>query len=200
MALLLDWAARNRLRFNRLRILRTTRNAGLGGARNLVFSEAETPWIMVLDSDNRLRPEACARLLQALEGEPLAAFAYPAIRQFGGSDALTGTDSFDPHRLASGNYIDAMAMVAKWAWAAAGGYYVRRDAMGWEDFSLWCRLVELGQFGLAVPDELADYRVHAGSMVNAITERDANKRAMVELVETRHPWLRLRMRDSRLRS
>ncbi len=200
VTLLLDWAARNRLRFNRLRILRTARNAGLGGARNLVFSEAETPWIMVLDSDNRLRPEACARLLQALEAEPLAAFAYPTIRQFGGSDALTGTDSFDPHRLASGNYIDAMAMVAKWAWAAAGGYYVRRDAMGWEDFSLWCRLVELGQFGLAVPDELADYRVHAGSMVNAITERDANKRAMVEFVETRHPWLRLRMRDSRLRS
>ncbi len=200
VALLLDWAARNRLRFNRLRILRTARNAGLGGARNLVFSEAETPWIMVLDSDNRLRPEACARLLQALDAEPLAAFAYPAIRQFGGSDALTGTDSFDPHRLASGNYVDAMAMVAKWAWAAAGGYYVRRDAMGWEDFSLWCRLVELGQFGLAVPDELADYRVHAGSMVNAITEREANKQAMVEFVETRHPWLRLRMRETRLRS
>ncbi len=200
VALLLDWAERNRLRFNRLRIVRTIRNAGLGGARNLAFSDAETPWIMVLDSDNRLRPEACARLLEALDAEPLAAFAYPAIRQFGASDALTGTDPFDPHRLASGNYVDAMAMVAKWAWAAAGGYYVRRDAMGWEDFSLWCRLVELGQFGLAVPDELADYRVHAGSMVNAITERDANKRAMVEFVETRHPWLRLRMRDSRLRS
>ncbi len=199
VALLLDWAERHRLRFNRLRIVRTIRNAGLGGARNLVFSEAETPWIMVLDSDNRLRPEACAALLRALEGEPLAAFAYPMIRQFGARDALTGTEPFEPARLGSGNYIDAMAMVAKWAWAAAGGYYVRRDAMGWEDFSLWCRLVELGQYGLAVPAELADYRVHAGSMVNAITEQDANKRAMVEFVETRHPWLRLRMRATRRR-
>ncbi len=199
VALLLDWAERNRMRFNRLRILRTARNAGLGGARNLVFDQAETPWIMVLDSDNRLQPAACVRLLEALDAEPLAAFAYPLIRQFGARDELMGEASFDPFQLASGNYIDAMAMIAKWAWAAAGGYYVRRDAMGWEDFTLWCRLVELGQFGLAVPEELAGYRVHPGSMVNAITEQAANKTLMVEFVETRHPWLRLRMRDTRQR-
>ena len=130
----------------------------------------------------------------------MAAFAYPRIRQFGTSDALMGEPEFDPRRLGSGNYIDAMAMVAKWAWAAAGGYYVRRDAMGWEDFTLWCRLVELGMYGLSVPEELAFYRVHAASMVNAITEQDDNKRLMVSFVERRHPWLRLRMRASRRRS
>ena len=199
VALLLDWAECNRTRFNRLRILRTVRNAGLGGARNVVFDQAETPWIAVLDSDNRLAPTACERLLQALDDAPLAAFAYPRIRQFGAREELMGEAPFDPFHLASGNYIDAMAMLAKWAWAAAGGYYVRRDAMGWEDFTLWCRLVELGQFGIAVPEELASYRVHAGSMVNAITEQDANKQRMVELAETRHPWLRLRMRDTRQR-
>ncbi|WP_419728601.1 glycosyltransferase [Lichenicola sp.] len=197
--LLLDWAERNRLRFNRVRILRTRRNAGLGGARNVVFDQAETPWIMVLDSDNRLAPEACERLLRALDQEPLAGFAYPHIRQFEAKQELMGAGDFDPFHLASGNYIDAMAMIAKWAWASAGGYYVRRDAMGWEDFSLWCRLVELGQFGIAVPEELAEYRVHPGSMVNAITEQDANKRLMVEFVETRHPWLRLKVRGARQR-
>ncbi len=200
VALLLDWAECNRLRFNRLRILRTVANAGLGGARNVVFDQAETPWITVLDSDNRLAPEACARMLAALDAEPLAAFAYPRIRQFGGSDTVMGAAPFDPSHLASGNYIDAMATVAKWAWAAAGGYYVRRDAMGWEDFSLWCRLVELGQFGVPVAEELAFYRVHPGSMVNAITEQDENKRRMVGFVEARHPWLRLRMRATRKRS
>ncbi len=200
VALLLDWAERNRLRFNRLRILRTLANAGLGGARNAVFDQAETPWITVLDSDNRLAPEACERMLAALDPEPLAAFAYPRIRQFGGSEAVMGAAPFDPAHLASGNYIDAMATVAKWAWAAAGGYYVRRDAMGWEDFSLWCRLAELGQFGVPVADELAFYRVHPGSMVNAITEQDENKHRMVRFVEARHPWLRLRMRATRKRS
>ena len=41
--------------------------------------------------------------------------------------------------------------------------------------------------------------VNLSVMVNAITEQNANKRLMVEFVETRHPWLRLRMRDSRQR-
>ena len=199
VALLLDWAERHRTRFNRIRILRTEQNAGLGGARNLMVDQAETPWIMVLDSDNRLAPEACARLLAAVEEDGLAAFAYPTIRQFGAADDAMGVHGFDPRRLSSGNYIDAMALVAKWAWAAAGGYYVRRDAMGWEDFSLWCRLVERGLHGVAVAEELAFYRVHARSMVNVITEQDENKRAMVSFVERRHGWLRLRMRASRQR-
>jgi hypothetical protein len=84
-----------------------------------------------------------------------------------------------------------MALVARWAWSAAGGYYVRRDAMGWEDYSLWCRLAELGAWGLPVDEVLADYRVHEDSMVNAITETRDNKQAMVSLVEQRHPWLRI---------
>ncbi|WP_428374443.1 glycosyltransferase [Lichenicoccus sp.] len=197
--LVLEWARRHRDRFNRIRILRTVHNAGLGGARNVVCDAAETPWLMALDSDNRLLPEACATLLAAVRGSPRAAFAYPRIRQFGDSDAIMGEHAFEPRRLQIGNYIDAMALVAKWAWAAAGGYYVRRDAMGWEDYDLWLNLVELGQFGVAVPEVLAEYRVHGSSMVNAITEQSANKQAMVAFVEARHPWLRLRMRAARKR-
>ncbi len=197
--LVLEWARRHRDRFNRIRILRTVRNAGLGGARNVVFDAAETPWLMALDSDNRLLPEACATLLDAVRAAPRAAFAYPRIRQFGDSETIMGEHPFEPHRLQIGNYIDAMALVAKWAWAAASGYYVRRDAMGWEDFDLWLNLVELGQFGVAVPEVLAGYRVHGNSMVNAITEQSANKQAMVAFVEARHPWLRLRMRSARKR-
>jgi len=200
VALLLDWAERHRDRFNRIRILRTSRNAGLGGARNVVFDQAETPWVMALDSDNRLRPRACERLLAATRATPQAAFAYPRIQQFGDASLEMGTAAFEPARLASGNYIDAMALVAKWAWAAGGGYYVRRDAMGWEDFDLWLNLVELGQFGVAVDEVLADYRVHGNSMVNAITEQSGNKREMVAFVEARHPWLRLRTRGARRRS
>ena len=197
--LLIEWARRHQDRFNRVRILRTVRNAGLGGARNVVCDAAETPWLMALDSDNRLRPDACAMLLASLRQVPQAAFAYPRIAQFGGADLVMGEPAFDPLRLQAGNYIDAMAMVAKSAWAAAGGYYVRRDAMGWEDYDLWLNLIELGQFGIAVPHVLADYRVHQSSMVNAITEQSDNKQAMVRFVEDRHPWLRLRTRTAKLR-
>ena len=204
VSITLEWARRHCGNFNRIRILRTCANAGLGGARNVLVDEAETPWILSLDSDNRLLPQASEHLLAALCESPSASFAYPQIRQFEKNDApngvIMGMPAFDPARLATGNYIDAMAMFAKSAWAAAGGYYVRRDAMGWEDFDLWCRFAELGFYGVAVPEILAEYRVHSESMVNAITEQDANKRSMVTFVESRHPWLRLRTRHAKQRA
>ncbi len=198
IALILDFAHSHSGRFNRLLVLRHLTNAGLGGTRNTGFSHAETPYVLPLDADNRLRPECAETLLKVLRGT-LAGFAYPRRQFFGGSEAQQGGDRFEPQRLVVGNYIDAMAMVAKWAWAAAGGYYVRRDAMGWEDFDLWCRMAELGLWGVGVADVLTEYRVHAGSMVNAITEQADNKRAMVSYVEQRHPWLDVLARETALR-
>lgn len=175
-------------RFNRTVVLRTRVNSGLGGNRNAGFDAAETPFVLPLDADNRLLPTACEKLLAALQ-QTDAAFAYPKIQQFGAAKGLLCDEPFAPMRLVGTNYIDAMALVGKWAWAAVGGYYVRKGAMGWEDYSLWCSLVELGQWGEFVPEVLAEYRVHERSMVNAITETDGNKQEMVKLVEERHPWL-----------
>ncbi len=192
---IMDWAHAHAAQFNRLVVLRHRENAGLGGTRNTGFSYAETPYVLPLDADNRLLPECAQRLLSAVQESGGAAFAYPFIVHFGAEHRVTGGERYEPQRFAGGNYIDAMALVARWAWAAAGGYYVRRDAMGWEDFSLWCRFAELGFWGEAVTEVLAEYRVHPTSMVNSITETRANKQAMVEFVEQRHPWLRVTSRD-----
>ncbi len=197
-AKIVAWARAHRRRFTRIRVERTRFNSGLGAARNAAFAASESRYVMSLDADNRLLPDCCALLLALVVREG-AAFAYPALRLFGDPSPAISSAPYDPVRLIPGNYIDAMALVAKWAWAAAGGYYDRADARGWEDFGLWCRLAELGQFGVWHPGELAEYRVHAGSMTNAVTETEVNKRALVAFTEERHPWLRLRSRKSDLR-
>lgn len=188
-AIVLDWARQHAPRFNRVQVRRHLANAGLGHARNTGFAAAETPFVLPLDADNRLAPACCARLLDALADGRGTAFAYPQIRSFGDGDAVFGTLPFSAPRLISGNTIDAMALVAKWAWAAAGGYdHVR---FGWEDYDFWCRLVEQGLWGQAVGEVLAEYRVHRSSMIHTQTEQRANKRALVEDMERRHPWLRI---------
>ncbi|MGI3778225.1 MAG: glycosyltransferase, partial [Janthinobacterium lividum] len=185
--MVLDWVRAHAGRFNRVEVRRHLANAGLGFARNSAFAAAETPFVLPLDADNRLAPACCARLLAAMAGG--AAFAYPQIRSFGDSDQVFGVLPFSPGRLMSGNYVDAMALVAKWAWAAGGGYdHVR---FGWEDYDFWCRLVERGLWGEAVPEVLAEYRVHRGSMIHTQTEQRANKRSLVDDMERRHPWLRI---------
>ncbi len=199
------WMERNTTRFNRLILKRSVHNAGLGGARNIGMDAAETDCVMQLDADNLLRPDACETLHASMTFG--IAYAYPIIQCFNEngpiplapqetlgsthSFAVLGDLPFHPLALVSGNRVDAMAMVAKWAWAAAGGYYVSREAMGWEDFDLWCTLAELGLPGRQVPAILADYRQHGHSMTNMSTERAAHKARVVEYVKARHPWINL---------
>ncbi|MBS1103731.1 glycosyltransferase [Gluconobacter sp. Dm-62] len=206
VALARTWMERHCDRFNRLILRQSIANAGLGGARNIGMDAAETVHVMQLDADNTLRPEACETLLDSMSDG--TAYAYPLIACFNehgpllmdisadthhqpGTPELLGDLPFNPLSLVSGNRIDAMAMVTKWAWAAVGGYYVSREAMGWEDFDLWCSLAERGLPGHHVPQILADYRQHATSMTNASTEKDAHKARVVAFVQARHPWIRL---------
>ena len=188
MAMVLGWVQANAHRFGRVTVLRHRGNAGLGFARNSGFAAAETPFVLPLDADNRLRPAACEALLGQLQ-ESGAAFAYPAIQQFGDKKDVFGQAPYSVLRLQIGNYIDAMALVRKSAWAAAGGYdHVRH---GWEDFDFWCRLAERGQYGCAVAEILADYRVHDKSMLHTSTEIRDNRADLVRDMQARHPWLDL---------
>ncbi len=192
LALTRDWAGRHASRFNRLLVLRSRRNSGLARARNAGFDAAETPFVLPLDADNRLRPECTAKCLRALRGSQ-AAFAYPFLQCFGYADHLTGTQPFSAIRFATGNYIDAMALIAKWAWAAVGGY--AHIPYGWEDYDFWCRCVEQGFWGQQVPEILAEYRLHDTSMLHTQTDIRENKLRVIEELRARHAWLSIPHRD-----
>jgi len=184
--MVVDWARGHAHRFNRLLVLRHKANAGLGFARNSGFAAAETPYVLPLDADNRLRPAAAVSLLEKIEHTG-AAFAYPHIQSFGGADKIFGTEPYSVLRLRRGNYIDAMALVRKSAWALVGGYdHVR---YGWEDYDFWCRLAEFGEFGVQASEVLADYRVHGKSMLHTTTEITDHRNDLVADLQTRHPWL-----------
>jgi hypothetical protein len=180
------WARRHATRFNRLLVVRNSANSGLGRSRNVGFNAAETPFVLPLDADNRLRADCCASLLAALSGSR-AVFAYSHLQCFGDAAHVIGLERFSALRFASSNYIDAMAMVAKWAWASVGGY--THIEHGWEDYDFWCKCVESGLWGRQVPAILAEYRVHAASMLRTSTDRASNKRSVIRQLESRHDWM-----------
>jgi glycosyltransferase involved in cell wall biosynthesis len=188
LAVALEWARQNEHRFNRALVLRNRQNSGLGPTRNAGFDAAETPFVFLLDADNLLRPECCIEALAAVH-EKGAAFAYPVIQRFGTDTDLMGTDGYVPIRFAGGNYIDAMALVSKAAWAAVGGYEHMQPG-GYEDYDFWCRCVERGLFGHAVGGRpLADYRVHPGSMIRTAIANPDRLRCLVTDIKGRHPWI-----------
>lgn len=192
LAVVTAWAEQNADRFNRLLVLSHVDNAGLACTRNRGFEAADTPYVLPLDADNVLLPDCTARLLDSLHASG-AAFAFPHIRQFGPDveleevELVMGHTEYTPGRLLAMNYIDAMALVRKSAWQAAGGY--RLGLLGWEDYEIWCSFAELGLYGLRVPDTLALYRVHDQSMLSTVTHTGDRLDRAREAITDLHPWL-----------
>jgi hypothetical protein len=150
-------------------LLRHPINRGLAHARNSALGWARGEFCFVLDADNELYPHCLARLVEALDDDPGAAFAYGTLECFrtGRPTGLMNMLPWDPPRLRMGNYIDAMAMIRTHLLRDRfGGYSLDRRLHGWEDFDLWCRMAEAGERAVRVPEVLARYRLSQHSMLS----------------------------------
>ena len=87
-------------------------NRGLGQARNTAIEHARAPHTFLLDADNALFDVTLERLLAELEARPEASFVYAmsAMESNGEPVGLRSPFPWDPQRLRTGNYIDAMAL------------------------------------------------------------------------------------------
>ncbi len=184
-----SWLERNHHQFNRALLVRNRINSKLGPCRNVGFHLAESDYIFTLDADNRLAPHCLERCLAAAR-KTKAAYIYPTTQEFGARNRQINILEYTPTRLISGNYIDAMAMVAKAAWHQVGGY--RNIQHGWEDYEFWCRMAEAGLNAHNLQGEpLAYYRVHQQSMLQTTTDEAKNKKALIRNLEAMHPWLHI---------
>ncbi len=182
-----QWIEKNGIRFNKAKLLCHLENHGVVQARNTAFENATSDFVFVLDADNEIYPTAIAKLQSACI-QTNAEAAYSQLELFGEASGLGSANYWSPERFMYGNYVDAMALIKKAAWKAAGGYS-DFTIPGWEDYDLWCKFVELGFKGVFVPEILCRYRVHASSMLR--TRTNPNLRIVKSEMQARHPWLRL---------
>lgn len=182
-------AVANRIvdRFHRIRVARHTINKGLAEARNTGFRMASGALVFVLDADNEIYPRCIERLVEAIEHSKCDC-AYSQLEFFGDEEGIGLADEWSRERFLNGNYVDAMALVRKAAWAKVKGYS-KMPVTGWEDYDFWCKFVEAGLSGIYVPEMLCRYQVHKASMLRTqtnprITELHAD-------MKRRHRWLKL---------
>jgi hypothetical protein len=149
-------------------LLEHRRNAGLARTRNALAERSRGELVFVLDADNGLYPHGLRRLVQALDADPGAVFAYAiiAVYQQGRPSALLSRHEWDPALLVEDNPIDAMALLRRDALLEVGGYCDDPRLLGWEDYDLWCQMAERGWRGVHVPEILAWYRRTAHSMLS----------------------------------
>ena len=163
------WLRINSSRFRRCLLTRNTINQGLSVTRNRLFELARTELVFPLDPDNTIYPRCLEAEASALE-HCNADFAYCYLERFGIESGLVCVRPWNPDALCRGNFIDAMAMIRKATWQRVGGYAADMK-LGWEDYEFWLKIAAVRGWGILVPEVLARYRVHLGSMIRTQTHQ-----------------------------
>lgn len=162
-------------------------NHGLAAARNLGIERARADRIMVMDADNLVYPACLRRLSDALDAHPEAAMAYATLEAFGVEPGLRSEKAWYGPWLCQANYIDAQAMVRRSTYERHGGYRDNDDwVYGLEDWDLWLRLLDAGEYGVHVPQMLGRYRTQTASMIS-VTNLAAD--LLLERIAARYPNL-----------
>jgi hypothetical protein len=169
-------------------LLRVPLDRSLGHSRNTLVEHARGEYLFMLDTTGGIYPSTLQRLVKALDGDPQATFAYPMVAVFEGDQPVDLASSlpWEPERLASGNWIDGIALIRRSRLLELGGYSTDPRLAGWEDFDLWCRCAQAGGHGVHVPQVLAWRRRTASS---AAADGEDGTPAKWELMRERFPQL-----------
>jgi glycosyltransferase involved in cell wall biosynthesis len=135
-------------------------NRGVCYARNSGLSRVETPYVLVLDADDRLAPGALNALRAPLEADQRLGYAYGTMRFFGAWKGELRFPDFDAYRLLHRHTIGLSALMRGEVAEDTGGFDPAFEAF--EDWELWLNALAHGWRGRRVEAVTLEYRRHAG--------------------------------------
>lgn len=161
------------------------RNAGPAAARMTGVLATRAPYVMPLDSDDRIAEGALSRLADVLDLDELAGFAYGDYRIFGSwSGMFRSPRPFDPWMLLWANPYGACSLVRRNALLACGGW--KSDIPGYEDWDLWLSLVEHNWHGVHAGCIAYERRLHGERGQSKDRRRHGE---LTRALRARHPRL-----------
>lgn len=140
-------------------------NRGPAAARNAGIRAAKSPWIALLDADDRARPNRLARQALAAGQEGVDVVFADHRVEGRATPAAREPLVIDFEQLWRRNCVPtSTVLLAKAAWERAGGFDEARDLIGVEDYNLWLRLARAGARFQHVNEVLVDYCPTATSL------------------------------------
>jgi glycosyltransferase involved in cell wall biosynthesis len=139
--------------------------AGVSAARNAGLGRAATTYALVLDADDRLRPNALTTLREPLEQDPDLGFTYGRMHFFGDWQGELRFPPYDPYALLYRHTIGLSALMRREVAESTGGF----DPF--EDWEFWVNALAHGWRGLQIDAVTVDYRRHAGAKQGADRKR-----------------------------
>ena len=165
-------------------------NGGLSSARNAGIAQvlAHLPSVeavFMLDADNRLRPNAMARAMAALDAHPKAGWIYPSIDMFGIPARCDYGGPYSQLIHSEMNISEAGSLIRR-AVFEQGVLFDESFTQGFEDWHFFLTAGEAGFFGVNLEDFGFLYRKRPESM---LADADRSRDLLVERVREAHPAL-----------
>ena len=139
-------------------VLRMGKNGGPSHARNAGVEHSTGRYVLPVDSDNVLLPDAVEMLVEQLSeaGEDVG-FIYPNIQFFGNREDYYEAPQYNLYTLVHGNFCDTCSLLDRGIFEA-GEHYPEEIRLGHEDWEFALRLAARGVRGEAARGPTVRYR------------------------------------------
>jgi glycosyltransferase involved in cell wall biosynthesis len=144
-------------------------NAGLPAARNAGFAAANGTYVLPLDADDWLEPDAIEQLVAGLRGDSTASFAYSYLQLEGEARGVLAK-SYNFFEQLFLNQMPYCLLLPRSTWESVG-CYDESMRKGYEDWEFNIRLGAAGCYGYVVQRPLFRYRVSSGGMLLSQSNR-----------------------------
>jgi glycosyltransferase involved in cell wall biosynthesis len=143
-------------------------NKGPAAARNAGVKAAQGEYLLMLDSDNKIKPAYIDKGIRILTDQLNVSIVHADPVFFGDTDKprfITGI--FSMELILKQNYIDNCAMIRKTCWEALNGQDENREIISHEDWDFWIRAANSGYQFHYINEPLFYYRVLNNSLVDS---------------------------------
>jgi hypothetical protein len=167
-------------------VVRLAQNSGPSVARNRALTEVTESYVLPLDADDMLLPQALESMVAQLERAPDSiGFIYPNVRHFGNRHDYYEAPAYNLDALLRDNYCAAAALFDRRIFDA-GIRYAEDIVHGHEDWDLVLQMAERRIHGEPAEGPTLLYRKRGFSRVNAV---EYGAESFHERIERRHPLL-----------
>ncbi len=153
----------------------TQENRGLSAARNAGLMRARGRFVLPLDADNRLAPDAVSQLVSTFwarhREDDRVAYVYQDKVWFGAEDNYVPHSEYNLFVLMQDNFSDACALIDREVLEAHHLIYDEGMRRGYEDWELFLRLGVFDKIGTRLAGRTFFYRRWGFSMVNWADEQ-----------------------------
>jgi len=169
---------------HRIKIITNSHNRGISEATNICVKHADGRFIVFLDHDDELYPDALLKTKEAIDHNPHAKVFYSDedyLSSDGYRHSYNFKPGFSPSLLETHNYILHMVCVKKELFVNVGG--LRKDFDGSQDYDLLLRLMDMGERFVHIQDILYSWRENTTSMIGGMLKPEIFNRGKKALEE-----------------